>query len=85
MVAPSLIETDVELLGRVAHIATTLQQDVLAFSLETGSQVTRFKAGEISREDVCFWHKSLAGAFFAFAGGRSNRVPSSARDVWRTS
>jgi hypothetical protein len=69
MAAPSSIETNIELLGRVAYIATTLQQDVLAFSLEASSQVARFKAGETSLEDVCFWHKSLAGAFFASADG----------------
>src|SRR5215210_5899548 len=62
-------ETDIELLGRVAHVSTTLQQDVLAFSLEVGVQVARFQADEISLEDVCFWYKSLAGAFFACADG----------------
>jgi len=62
-------ETDIELLGRVAHVATTLQHDVLAFSLEARPQVVRFQAGEISLEDVCFWHKALAGAFFTFAEG----------------
>lgn len=62
-------ETKIELLSRVAQVAAALQQDVLSFSLETGEQVVRFQAGEISLEDVCFWHKSLAGAFFAFADG----------------
>lgn len=66
-------ETEIELLGRVDQVAATLQQDVLAFTIEGGKQAARFqhasKAAEASLEDACFWHKSLAGAFFAFADG----------------
>lgn len=60
---------DMTLLGDVAHVSTTLQGDVLAFNVEAREQVARFRAGSASLEDVCFWYKSFAGAFFSYAEG----------------
>ena len=69
MQTPARKESKIDLIGSVSQIATALQQDVLSLSRETSIQVTRFKADEISLEEVCFWHKALAGAFFAFVDG----------------
>jgi len=56
-------------LAQIALVATALQSDVTALSLEAQEQVTRFKADEISLYEATFWLKSLAGAFFAYADG----------------
>jgi hypothetical protein len=57
------------ILVELGQIGTVLQQDLIALGAEVTRQVELFKQGELDLESVCYWHKALAGAFFASADG----------------